>query len=164
MCALCAQRIRALRRAFDIADVDGNDRLEKAELQTVLFSLHPCSPSSDDVDYLWRILCGQGKQPIALKRERDCNTSAQRLTKRRILCGPGWAQTSFLSWCDFLHGMAAVRADARATQLMDLNRPNEWALISLLVDVKCSEEQVHALMKGLSFFERVGVSSHASRT
>ena len=34
-----------------------------AELQTVLFSLHPCSPSSDDVDYLWRILCGQGKQP-----------------------------------------------------------------------------------------------------
>ena len=41
---------------------------------------------------------------------------------------------------------------------MDLNRPNEWALISLLIDVKFSDDQANALMKDLSFFERVGVS------
>jgi hypothetical protein len=122
------QKIRALRRAFDTADVDCNDRLEKQELETVLISLHPCAPSPDDVEHLWR-----------------------------ILCGPGWAQKSFLSWCDFLHGLARVRGDVRATQLMDLNRPNEWALISLLIDVKFSDEQANALMKDLSFFERVGV-------
>lgn len=43
-------------------------------------------------------------------------------------------------------------------QLMDLNRPNEWALISLLIDVKFSDAQADALMKDLSFFELVGVS------
>ena len=123
-----AQKIRALRRAFDTADVDCNDRLEKDELELVLVSLHPRAPSPDDVEHLWR-----------------------------TLCGPNWAQKSFLSWCDFLHGMARVRADKRATQLMDLDRPNEWALISLLIDVRFSKEEADALMKDLGYFERIGV-------
>ena len=68
-----------------------------------------------------------------------------------------------VTWRDFLCGMADVRKDARARLLMDLSRPNEWALISLLIDVKFPEAEAAALMSGLSPFERVGIATLQSK-
>ena len=42
---------------------------------------------------------------------------------------------------------------------MDLTRPNEFELISLLIDVKPSKHEEAALLANLSFFERLGVKT-----
>ena len=63
----------------------------------------------------------------------------------------------FLSWMDFLQGIARVRKDATARKIMGLNRPNQWSLISLLVDVKFPPEEEKALMDKLSYFESHGI-------
>ena len=58
---------------------------------------------------------------------------------------------------DFLQGIARVRKDATARKIMGLNRPNQWSLISLLVDVKFPPEEEKALMDKLSYFESHGI-------
>ena len=63
----------------------------------------------------------------------------------------------YLSWADFLCGMGTVRRDERAAALMDLSRPNEFELISLLIDVQLSEEEAAVLLEGMSLFNRVGI-------
>jgi hypothetical protein len=40
--------------------------------------------------------------------------------------------------------------------LRNLARPNEWELVSLLIDIKTSQETADHLEDGLSFFEKIG--------
>lgn len=50
-------QIQQLRRAYDIADVDGDNELEKDELALVLVSLNPsASIQSDDIDHVWNCM------------------------------------------------------------------------------------------------------------
>ena len=117
--------IRNLRRAYEMADCDGDNQLRGQELKTVVLSLHPRAVSDDDIAHLWATLNPHGKP--------------------------------YLSWADFLCGMGMVRRDERAAALMDLSRPNEFELISLLIDVQLSEEEAAVLLEGMSLFNRVGI-------
>ena len=50
-------QIQQLRRAYDIADVDGDNELEKDELSLVLVSLSPAaSIDPSDIDHVWDVL------------------------------------------------------------------------------------------------------------
>ena len=100
-------------------------------------SLHPCTPRPEDLEHLWRTLCGE--TPAAIGAETSATATE---TAGGGTAAAGSPRRDYLSWFDFLHGMARVCHDPRAARLMDLNRPNEWALISLLIDVKFSAEEV----------------------
>ena len=55
-------QIQQLRRAYDIADVDGDNELEKDELSLVLVSLSPsASIDQQDIDHLWNIMNPEAK-------------------------------------------------------------------------------------------------------
>jgi Ca2+-binding EF-hand superfamily protein len=49
-------RIRALRQAFDTADVDDDDAVDRDELETVIVALNPRPISPAEVDLLWNML------------------------------------------------------------------------------------------------------------
>ena len=50
-------QIQQLRRAYDIADVDGDNELEKDELSLVLVALNPSSSiTPDDIDLVWKCM------------------------------------------------------------------------------------------------------------
>jgi hypothetical protein len=108
-----------------------------AALQTVVVSLHPCTPQPEDLEHLWCTLCGETPAAIGAETSTTATETAGGGT-----AAAGSPRRDYLSWFDFLHGMARVCHDPRAARLMDLNRPNEWALISLLIDVKFSAEEV----------------------
>ena len=119
--------IRDLRRAYDIADVDGDNSMQQTELETVLMALVPsASARPGEVLELWHKLNPEAKPA--------------------------------LSWSDFLHGLPAAQSDPRVGHLIsDLSRPNEWELVSLILDIPCSKHEEELLTSGLSFFQRVGV-------
>lgn len=123
-------QIQQLRRAYDIADVDGDNELEKEELALVLVSLNPSSSIQEkDIDYVWKCMQEQAKP----------------------------ANKIFLTWEEFLRGLKGVREDKEASRIMDLGASNKWELISLLIDTKSSVLEHNLLMEGLSFFEKLGV-------
>ena len=93
------RQILQLRRAYDAADVDGDNALTLDEMEMFLLGLSPgASLEPAGVQHVWRCFNPQGKPS--------------------------------LNWQDFLHGMAAVRADPRAARLVDLGQPNVWAMVS----------------------------------
>jgi CRP-like cAMP-binding protein/Ca2+-binding EF-hand superfamily protein len=56
-------QIQQLRRAYDIADVDGDNELEKDELALVLVSLNPtASIQTEDIDHVWNCMNPEGKE------------------------------------------------------------------------------------------------------
>jgi len=120
-------RIRALRQAFDTADVDDDDAVDREELKTVIVALNPRPVSTADLDLLWGVLNPEDKPT--------------------------------LSWTDFLQGIASVRKDGTAREIMGLATPNQWDLISLLVDLKIQKEEEQELLSGLSFFTASGVKT-----
>lgn len=57
--------IRKLRRAYDMADVDGDNELQKSELEIVLLSLDPSGAITDtDIDHVWVTLNPEGKDML----------------------------------------------------------------------------------------------------
>ena len=48
-----------------------------------------------------------------------------------------------ISFSDFMHGMIRVKADPDVAEMIKLDAPNKWELLSLLIDSPISEEQVH---------------------
>lgn len=53
---VCFQ-VRKLRRAYDMADVDGDNELEKRELEIVMLSLDPSGTlTDDDMNHVWETL------------------------------------------------------------------------------------------------------------
>ena len=84
------RQILQLRRAYDAADVDGDNALTLDEMEMFLLGLSPgASLEPAGVQHVWRCFNPQGKPS--------------------------------LNWQDFLHGMAAVRADpAQVSTLLKL--------------------------------------------
>jgi hypothetical protein len=64
-----------------------------------------------------------------------------------------------LSWLDFLEGVARVRRDEKARLMLNLTHPNQFALVSLLVDIKIGKEEQEVMESGLSFFDKRGVET-----
>ena len=58
-------QIQSLRRAYDTADVDGDNALELSEFRMVLLALDPsASVSQDDVAYVWALLNPDGRASV----------------------------------------------------------------------------------------------------
>lgn len=57
--------IRKLRRAYDMADVDGDNELYLHELEIVLLSLDPSGSTTDaDIEYVWQTLNPEQKKSL----------------------------------------------------------------------------------------------------
>lgn len=58
--------IRKLRRAYDMADVDGDNELEQRELEIVMLSLDPSGTTTDaDMQHVWDTLNPAGKKVLS---------------------------------------------------------------------------------------------------
>eukprot|EP01043_Picozoa_sp_COSAG02_P007865 COSAG02_NODE_243_length_27457_cov_16.852328_4_plen_679_part_00 len=223
------REIRNLRRAYDVADVDGDNHMQRGELELVLAALRPHDPPSpEEVDRLWYALVPRDKDVREVRRlfaEYDEDTSGtinseelERIldelvfdrgrfttknSSRRVVAvaraqaqlkvvakeellrfdstGRGELncdevlqlyrsclerdevsaaaklQSESLTWEDFLRGLPTARADPEVGHMLsNLARPNEWELVSLLIDIKTSQETADHLEDGLSFFEKIG--------
>eukprot|EP01052_Picozoa_sp_SAG31_P009984 SAG31_NODE_535_length_14348_cov_11.339603_7_plen_137_part_00 len=125
----CKQIVK-LRRAFDLANYDGNDELEKKELKLILASLNPKrAPSEEQIDELWSVMLnGAG-----LDEDQDAR----------------------LDWASFLRGMAAVTMNTQAERfmdLMDIDQPLGFPLISLLIDIKASKSKAAEITASWTMF------------
>ena len=112
--------IRQLRRAFDMADVDGNDQLEAEELETVLLALDPSSQVTEaDAQFVWAVLNPDGKAFLT------------------------WAD--FLGGMGFVRKDERAQSILNAGV-----NPNKWELLSLLIDSPISASENQRLMSDLS--------------
>lgn len=121
--------------------MDDDDSVERDELQTLLAALNPEAFS----DF--------GAADAA---------SEVKLEELWKLLNPEAEET--LSWVGFLKGVAAVRKNEEARELMGLTGRNQWAQISLLIDVEISEKHKMQLESHLSFFDRRGVAILRSKS
>lgn len=64
---------------------------------------------------------------------------------------------SKLTWVAFLHGITHVNKDERAKRLINLERPNKWELISLIVDTQVSRRLATELWDGMTWLEKQGL-------
>ena len=131
-----AGRMRELRRAFDMADVNGNDAVDFDEFEMVLTSLNPLHGlSHDDVLYLWELMMAEAPQEAR---------------------SPGKAANT-MNFLQYLHGMAVAAKDAKAAGWLDIEQPNKWELLSLIVDTPVSAAEERSLLENLSAIERMGI-------
>lgn len=129
----CKQIVK-LRHSFDMANVDGSDELEKDELTLILLSLDPKrAPSPAQINRVWGLM----------------------LEGAGIYDGPP-AQAQ-LDWTAFLRGMARVSEDPVAAELMALDQPSGFPLVSLLIDIKVAPEEAVALAESWTTVEKFGV-------
>ncbi len=137
--------MRDLRRAYDVADVDGNDAVEFDEFEMVITALNPLHGlSHDDVLYLWQVMLAASPE----------ETRAHGHARGRT---PSQASES-MNFLDYLHGMAAVQKDPRAAGWLDVEQPNKWELLCLLVDTPVSKAEEHKLLEDLTGLERMGIN------
>ena len=62
-----------------------------------------------------------------------------------------------LTFADYLHGMGHVAKDPKCHDWIDIARPNQWELLSLIIDTPHSEAEDVRLLEGLSWLERSGI-------
>ena len=62
-----------------------------------------------------------------------------------------------LTFDDYLHGMGNVTRDPKCHDWIDIARPNQWELLSLIIDTPHSEAEDERLLEGLSWLERHGI-------
>ena len=121
----CAEIVK-LRRAFLNADLDGDQTIERDELEVVLLSGDATKdPTIDEIDALWAALDPEGKGKV--------------------------------DWFGFLRAKARINSDPQLASLLDIDHPNRWALISLLIDVPCDAQTERELLEEMSAVERKGV-------
>ena len=152
-----------LRRAFDVADVNGDNSIRHSELETVLLALAPFTRAAHSGDHTSLLLVAQRQQGAA----RSALSGDVELVWRAL--NPTAAEA--ISWSEFLAGVAAVRQQAiplssssspplssqqqqeaaiRCMELLDLAAPSSFSstttaatacggpsaeLVSLLVDI-----------------------------
>jgi hypothetical protein len=63
-----------------------------------------------------------------------------------------------LSFNDFLHGMKAVKGDDRCSGWIDINKPNKWEILSLIIDTPVGEVEEKRILSNLSGLERAGIN------
>lgn len=128
------KEIHAMRRAFDTADVDGDDTLEQGEFELVIDTLHMGHDLTDaDITYCWSVLIGTC-------REHD----------------PGHA--NHLSFTEFMVGVQQLKVDERIGDRLDLTKESPWSMLSLLIDTPVSELEEQRLTKQLTSLERLGLA------
>ena len=107
------KEIHDLRRAFDSADVDGDNKLEQGEFELVMDTLHLGHDlTPDDVEYAWSVLRGATKS----------NDKHPHLT-----------------FIQFVVGVQHIKADERLAERLDMTKESPWNMLSLLIDTPVSE-------------------------
>ena len=126
------KEIHDLRRAFDSADVDGDNKLEQGEFELVMDTLHLGHDlTPDDVEYAWSVLRGATKS----------NDKHPHLT-----------------FIQFVVGVQHIKADERLAGRLDMTKESPWNMLSLLIDTPVSELEEERLTQNLNFLERVGLN------
>lgn len=69
-----------------------------------------------------------------------------------------------LSFTDFLHGMKAVKGDERCSSWIDVNKPNKWEILSLIIDTPVGEVEEKRILANLAPIERAGIKILAAHT
>lgn len=126
--------IHGLRRAFDTADVDGDNQLEQGEFELVVDTLHmghDLEPT--DIDYCWEVL-------VSATREEDAD------------------HPNHLNFIEFIVGVQHLKDDERMAGRLDLTKENPWNMLSLLIDTPVSELEEERLTSKLNFLERIGLA------
>lgn len=128
------KRIHQLRRAFDTADVDGDDTLEQGEFELVVDTLHIGHDlTQEDIAYCWDVLIG-------CVREQDPD------------------HENHLSFTEFVVAVLRLMADERIGDRLDLTRETPWTMLSLLVDTPVSKAEEQRLTRQLTSLERLGLA------
>ena len=69
-----------------------------------------------------------------------------------------------LTFNDFLFGMKAVKANERCSTWIDINKPNRWEILSLIVDTPVGALEEKRILASLSGLERAGIQILAKHT
>lgn len=126
-----AKQLHNYRKAFDSADVDGDDTLEQGEFELVMDTLH----------------MGHDLTPAEVRHCWNVMKSAR----------PKSSVNNHLTFVEFIGGVQAVRKDDVLGGRIDLTKPCPWELISLLIDTPVSDRETKMIEKNLSAIERVGL-------
>ena len=136
-------KIVQLRAAFDTADMDGDDQIEKEELEIVLEALGQANITKQELVHVW-----------------------EQLKK-----GSPEGSPEGLAWDDFLKGLAHVRLDQGdaehgirpAHEILDMEKlapMNKRMLLSLLVDTNITAKENKALRnrpEAKHHFQKIGL-------
>ena len=122
-----------LGRCADTADVDGDNTLDFEELEMVVVAMDPHHDlTHEDMKHLWATMKAGS---------------------------PDAAEGDSMNFNQFLIGMANVRKDERAKGWMDVNKPNKWELLSLLIDTPINKVEEKEILASLdSGLERMGIA------
>ena len=127
-----AKQIHQYRKAFDAADVDGDNTLEEGEFELVMETLHMGHDLSQaEVRHAWQVL----------KTAREEGNRENHLT-----------------FMEFIVGVQKIRDDDVLGGRIDLTKPCPWEMLSLLIDTPVSEMESKQLYDELSMLERLGVN------
>lgn len=127
------KEIHLLRRAFDTADVDGDNSLEQGEFEMVVDTLHVGHDlSEEDLEYCWSVMI---RSCLELNPEHP----------------------NQLSFTEFMIGVQQLKADKVIGGRLDFTKECPWSMLSLLVDTPVSKKEERRLTSELTYLERLGV-------
>ena len=131
------EHIIDLRRAFDIADLDGNNQIGRLELETVLAVLQPTA-------------AGHDKAVESFERLWAC-------------MNPPSAKSATVGWVDFLCSVPRIRREEGLISLITavadeagVARQN-WELLTLLIDTRINKAEEHRLREGMGAPQKLGI-------
>ena len=127
-----AGQMRHYRQAFDTADVDGGNSVEFEELEMVVIGMDPHHVlAHEDMLYMW------DKMIHANNPAPDHDEQSKKAEQNNA---------ESMNFLQFLHGMAAVRKDPKCDGWLDVDKPNKWELLSLIVDTPVSAVETKAIL------------------
>jgi len=62
-----------------------------------------------------------------------------------------------LTFSDFLFGMVEVQRNERTAGWVDIDKPNRWELLSLIIDTPVSKDAHKKIVDGMSGLEKLGI-------
>jgi hypothetical protein len=121
----------------DTADVDGDNSVDFEELEMVLVAVDPHHKlTHEEMLYLWGVISRMDHTP----QDEEAATGQP------------------LDFNMFLHGMAAVAKDPKCSGWMDVDKPNKWELMSLIIDTPVSKAEEKRIVDGLTGIEKLGIN------
>ena len=64
----------------------------------------------------------------------------------------------------FLKGMKSVKKDSKCSTWIDINKPNKWEILSLIIDTPVGEAEEKRILSNLTGAERAGIKILAAHT
>ena len=130
-----ARKMSELREAFDTADIDGNNLLKISELELVVRAMNArvADLKTHAIRQVWAVL-NPGYQPSINAGGLDA-----------------------IPFSLFVVGMLKVRDDPALANIVRMDVPNRFALLSLLIDSPINKEQEKLIFGKMNVLEKFGV-------